>query len=164
MVLWNRPLIFGGIDKPANQAYIEAPMKESEREEARHWLETFTPLYERNESVITEIASLNDKSAPQNWDKAFSNENVSTLMTSIEPINALPKPKYKELRKLRGDYTGLVKACIHVGHLYLKSYYAGGLSRLTFSKMVFWTTHAHNLLGDCVKRLQKVRQEIEVTK
>jgi len=139
-------------------------MKESEREDARHWLEAFIPLYERNESAINEIASLNNESPPQDWDKAFSNENVSALMATIEPTKKLPKPKHKELRKVKRDYTDLVKTCLHVGHLYLKSYYAGGLSRLTFAKMIYWTTLAHNLFEDFLKRLQKVRQEIDINK
>ncbi len=112
-------------------------MKESEREEARHWLEALARLYEQNGVAIREIASLDTEKTPQAWDKAFSNANVSVLMTTIEPIKKLPKPKHKELRKVKRDYTDLVKACLHVGHLYLKSYYAGGLSRWTFSKMIF---------------------------
>jgi hypothetical protein len=138
-------------------------MKGLEREEARNWLEAFTPLYQRSEAVIREISSLRTDSPPQNWDEAFSNENVSILMTTIEPINELANPKYKELGKLREDYTGLVKTCSYVRQLYLKSYYAGGLSRITLTKMVYWTTLAHNLLKDFLKRLQKVRHEIEVT-
>jgi hypothetical protein len=82
-------------------------------------------------------------------------------LTSIEPVKNLPKPKYKELRKLRSDYTNLVANCLKAGHLYLKSYYAGGLSRLTLAKMVLWTSFANTRLEDFLKRLQKVRQEIE---
>ncbi|MFC1957011.1 hypothetical protein ACFLVY_01780 [Chloroflexota bacterium] len=138
-------------------------MKDSEREAAKHWLEALTPLYEKNEAAIHEIASLNTESPPQDWDQAFSNENVSVLTTSIKPVKKLPKPKHKELRKLRNDYKNLVADCIKAGHLYLKSYYAGGWSRLTLAKMVFWTGFANTRLEDFLRRLDKVRQEIEAT-
>ena len=137
-------------------------MKESEKEEARHWLEGLTRLYEQNEVAIREIASLRLESSPQDWDKAYSNANVSTLISAIQPIKELPKPKPKELRKLKECYTDLVSTCLKAGHLYLKSYYAGDLSRVRYSQMIFWTTFSEGLLKDFQKTLEKVRQEIKV--
>ena len=40
-------------------------MKESEKEEARRWLEGLIRLYEQNESAFREIAGLDHKSAMQ---------------------------------------------------------------------------------------------------
>ena len=59
--------------------------------------------------------------------QAYSNANVRTLMSAIEPIKELPKPKPKELRKLKECYTDLVACCLKAGHLYLNAYYAGDL-------------------------------------
>lgn len=137
-------------------------MKESEREEARRWLEGLTRLYEQNEVALREIASLNTESSPEDWDKAFSNENAAALMNAIEPIKELPKPKNKELRKLKDCYRDLVSTCLKAGHLYLKSYYAGDLGRVRYSQMIFWTTFSEGLLKDFQKKLEKVRQEIKV--
>jgi hypothetical protein len=161
MALRGKPFVFGGIDKLTNQAYIEAPMKESEREEAGQWLELLMPLYERSEAAIREIAGLDNESTAQDWDKAFSNVNCSTLLSTMEPLEKLPKPKYKELRKLKSDYKNLVKDCIGAGNMYLKSYYAGSIKRMTLATMVLMTGFARTRLEDFLKRLQKVRQEIE---
>ena len=137
-------------------------MKDSEKEEASHWLEKLTRLYEKNRVAITEIASLRTESPPQDWDKAYSNANVRALVSAIETIKELPKPKPKELRKLKDCYRDLVATCLKAGHLYLKSYYAGDLSRLRYSQMIFWTTFSEGLLKDFQKKLEKVRQEIKV--
>ncbi len=135
-------------------------MKDSEKEEASHWLEKLTRLYEKNRVAITEIANLNTESSPEDWDKAFSNENVAALMSATEPIKELPKPKNKELRKLKDCYRDLASTCLKAGHLYLKSYYAGDLSRGRYSQMIYWTTFSEGLLKDFQKKLEKVRQEI----
>ena len=136
-------------------------MKESEKEEARRWLEGLTRLYEQNEVAIREIASLRLESSPQDWDKAYSNANVSTLISAIQPIKELPKPKHKELRKLKECYTDLVATCLKAGHLYLKSYYAGDLSRFRYSKMIYWTSFSEGLLKSFQENLEKLRQEIK---
>ena len=142
----------------------EETMKDSEKEEASHWLEKLTGLYEKNRVAITEVASLNTESSSKDWDKAFSNENAAALMNAIEPIKELPKPKNKELRKLKDCYRDLASTCLKAGHLYLKSYYAGDLSRLRCSQMIFWTAASEDLLKDFQKNLEKVRQEIESNK
>ena len=139
-------------------------MKESEKEEARHWLAMLTRLHEQNEVAICEIANLRAESPPQDWDKAYSNANVRTLMSAIEPIKELPKPKPKELRKLKECYTDLVACCLKAGHLYLNAYYAGDFSRLRRSKMMYWASFANPLLEEFSRDLDKVRQEIEVSK
>ena len=137
-------------------------MKDSEKEEVSHWLEKLTGLYEKNRVAITEIASLNTESSPEDWDEAFSNENAAAPMNAIEPIKELPKLKNKELRKLKDCYRDLVSTCLKAGHLYLKSYYAGHLGRVRASQMIFWTTFSEGLLKDFQKNLEKVRQEIKV--
>ncbi len=129
-------------------------MKESEKEEASHWLEKVAHLYERNSVAIGEIANLNTESSPQDWDKAFSNENVAVLMSAIEPMKELPKPKNRELDKLKECYTDLVASCLKAGHLYLKSYDAGDLSRVGYSQMIYWTTFSEGLLKDFQKKLK----------
>jgi hypothetical protein len=139
-------------------------VKDSEKEEARRWLEGLTRLHEQNEVVIREIATLGPESTPQDWDKAYSNANVRALMGAIHPVKELPKPKQKELRKLKQCYTDLVSACIKAGHLYLKAYYDEHLGRIDYHKMIFWTSFANGLLEDFSRDLDKVRQEIEISK
>jgi len=139
-------------------------MKESEKEEARHWLEELTRLYEQDEVVIREIASLRPESSLQDWDKAYSNANVRALMSAMQPIKELPKPKPKELRKLKECYTDLVTFCLKAGHVYLNAYDAGDFSRSRRSKMMLWVSLVNPLLKDFSRDLDKVRQEIKVSK
>jgi len=139
-------------------------MKESEKKEARHWLAVLTRLYEQNEVAIRDTANLDTESSPQDWDKAFSNVNVRALISAIHAVKELPKPKQKELRKLQQCYTDLVSACIKAGHLYLKAYYDKHLGRIDYHKMIFCTSIAKGLFKDFSRDLDKVRQEIEVSK
>jgi hypothetical protein len=139
-------------------------MKDSEKEEARSWLERLTHLYEQNEVAIREIAGLQPESSQQEWDKTFSNANVSALIGAIEPTKSLPRPKPKELRKIKKCYTDLVACCLKAGHLYLKAYYAGDFSCLRRSQMMAWASLVNPLLKDFLRDLDRVRQEIEVNK
>lgn len=142
----------------------EAAMKESEKEEARHWLAVLTRLHEQNEVAICEIANLRAESPPQDWDKAYSNANVRTLMSAIESIKELPKPKPKELRKLKERYTDLVAFCLKAGHLYLNAYYAGDSSRLQHSKMMFWASLVNPLLEEFSRDLDNLCGKLEFKK
>ena len=85
-------------------------------------------------------------------------------MSAIQPIKELPKPKHKELRKLKECYTDLVATCLKTGHLYLKAYYDKHLGRIDYHKLIFWASIAKQLFEDFSRDLDKVRQEIEVSK
>jgi len=139
-------------------------MKDSEKEEARRWLAVLTRLYEQNEVAIRDTANLDTESSPQDWDKAYSNANVRALISAKYAVKELPKPKQKELRKLKQCYTDLVSACVGAGHLYLKAYYDEHLGRIDYHKMIFWTSIAKRLFEDFSRDLDKIRQEIEVSK
>ena len=117
-------------------------MKESEKEEARRWLEGLIRLYEQNESAFREIAGLDHKSAMQDWDKAYSNENVRNLLSAKQVLEeeVFPKSKHKDLNKLRNCFSHLVSACCGAGTVYLKSYYAGNISRKAHAGMVYFTS------------------------
>lgn len=142
----------------------EEAVKESEKTEARIWAMKLMSLWEQTEVPIRAIAKLETKSSVQDWDKAFSNENSAALMNAIEPAKELPRPKQRELRKLKGCYTDLLATCLKVGHLYLKSYYAGNLSRFGYSKMIFWTSFANDLLKEFLSGVDKVFHELDASK
>lgn len=137
-------------------------MNEDEKEEARRWLESLIRLYKQNESAFHEIASLDHKSVLQDWDKVYSNENARNLLRAKQILEeeVLPKSKHKSLKKLRGCFSRLVTTCCTAGTLYLKSYYAGDISRKRHAEMIFFTSFVEGLIKDFERKLHEVRQEI----
>jgi hypothetical protein len=133
-------------------------MPKEEVEDARRWLNKLIQIYDRTKSVINEIVELDMDSDARDWNRVFSNENVLVLTQAIEPIKDLPKPKQKKLRKLKQDYIDLLQCCLKAGHLYLKAYYNGHLSRLNYSKLIYWTSLAGGILKTFKKELYKVNQ------
>jgi len=115
------------------------PVKESDREEAGRWLETFTSLYEQSSVFIHCITDkVNADGLPA--DLAALPEVVQKLSPLLKSVRELPRPRQRELRRLKKDLKLTIDACIKAGKWRIK--YSRKASRFRLSATVFWTSLA----------------------
>ena len=110
-------------------------MKESEKEESRVHINVLWESYKNTELAMREIVSIVNK--PDNWTSAFSDDNVWALMTAVQPLKNLSKPKSRELRKLLKTYEDLINVRLLARHYYLAFKNSGNMSKIQLSKIIY---------------------------
>ncbi len=114
-------------------------MKEADREEARRWLETLMPLCEQASVFIHSVTDkVNADGLPT--DLAALPEVILKLSPILKSANKMPKPRAKELRRLRKDFKLTLDACIKASKWRIK--HSRKASRIRLSATVFWTSLA----------------------
>jgi hypothetical protein len=113
-------------------------MKEVDREEAEKWLKTFMILYQQASALTHKISEVNADGLPS--DLTALKEASEKLPPILKSVKEMPKPKEKELRRLKKDLRLTVDACIKAGKWVIKLNQKP--SRFRFSVAVFWTSLA----------------------
>lgn len=130
-------------------------MKDVDREETERWLKAFMPLYEQAAALIHKIAKIDADGMPT--DLATLVEGNEKLPPILKSVKELPKPKEKELRKLKKDFQDVLDACIKAGGWGVKL--IQDPNRVRFANIVFWTTFASGLMESFSKRLTLLSKE-----
>ncbi len=114
-------------------------MKELDREEVEWWLETFMPLYEQASASIHRVTGkVNADGLPA--DLTALPEVILKLSPILKSVNKMPKPRAKELRRLKKDFKLTLDACIKASKWRIK--HSQRASRIRLSATVFWTSLA----------------------
>lgn len=114
-------------------------MKEAAREEAGRWLETFMPLCEQASVFIHSVTDNVDTDGLPT-DLAVLPEVILRLSPILKSIREMPKPRAKELRRLKKDFKLTLDACIKASKWAIK--HSRKASRIRLSATVFWTSLA----------------------
>jgi hypothetical protein len=125
-------------------------MKDVEREERAQWLKAFMPLYEQAAPLIRNIAKKVDADGLRT-DVGSLVEGYEKLPPILQSVKEIPKPKEKELRKLKKDFEDLLVSCIRAGEWGIK--FVQDPSRIRFGSIVFFTSVANGLMESFSKRL-----------
>ena len=124
-------------------------MKEIDKEEAEQWLKIFMPLYEQAIMLTPKIPEVDSDGVPT--DVTALREISIKLLPVLKSLKEMPKPKNKELRRLRKDLKLTLDACISAGKWGIKLNQKS--SRLRFSVTVFWTSLAISFKKSLSKKL-----------
>ena len=130
-------------------------MKEAVREETERWLKGFMPLYQQAATLIHKIAKFDAEGLPTDLPTLLDG-NVK-LPPILKSVKELPKPKEKELRKLKKDFENVLDACIKASEWGVK--FSQDQSRIRLSMIVFQTTAAIEFMKSFSKRLTLLSKE-----
>jgi hypothetical protein len=125
-------------------------MKGVDREAREEWLKAFMPLYEQAAPLIRNIAKKVDADGLQT-DVGSLVEGYEKLPPILQSVKEIPKPKEKELRKLKKDFEDLLYSYIRAGEWGIK--FVQDPSRIRFGSIVFFTNVANGLMESFSKRL-----------
>jgi hypothetical protein len=104
--------------------------------EAGRWLDMLLPLYRQATGYINLVADdVSDAGTPANL--AALPEVIQRLSPIRKAVIELPRPKDRELRRLKKDFKLALDACIKAGKWDLKLEQKA--SRLRLAMTVFWT-------------------------
>ena len=124
-------------------------MKNVDSEEAERWLKAFMPLYEQAATLTHKISEVDNDGVPT--DLTALREINAKLPPILKSVKEMPKPKSKELRRLKKDFKLALDACIKASKWRLKQ--SQKSSRFRFSVTVFWTTLAIGFMESLSKKL-----------
>ena len=124
-------------------------MKEIDRDDAKRWLRTFMSLYEQAIMITPKISEVDSDGVPT--DVTALREISIKLLPILKSLKEMPKPKNKELRRLRKDFKLTLDAYISASKWGTKLNQKS--SRFRFSTTVFWTTLANNFMESLSKKL-----------
>ena len=114
-------------------------MKEVDREEAERWLEAFKTLCEQASVFIHSVTGkVNADGLPT--DLTALPEVILRLSPILKSVNKVPKPRHRELRRLKKDLKLTLDACIKASKWRIK--HSRKASRIRLSATVFWTSLA----------------------
>lgn len=131
-------------------------MKETDREEAKRWLQAFMPLYEQAATITHNIAQVNADGLPT--DLTTLREINAKLPPILKSAKEMPKPKDKELRRLKKDFRLTLDACIKASKWRAKLNQKP--NRVRFSVTVFWTSLANSFTESMSKRLALLSEHL----
>jgi hypothetical protein len=125
-------------------------MKEADREEAGRWLETFMPLCEQASVFVHRVTDkVNADGLPT--DLAALPEVILRLSPILKSVNKIPKPRHRELRRLKKDLKLTLGACIKASKWRVK--HSRKASRIRLSATVFWTSLAISFSESLARKL-----------
>lgn len=130
-------------------------MKEVDKEETERWLKAFMPIYEQSATLIYKIAKIDAEGLPADLPTLM--EGNAKLPTILKSVKDLPKPKEKELHKLKKDFENVLDACIKAGGWGVKL--SRDPNRVRFSNIVFWTSMASSFMESLSKRLASLSEK-----
>ena len=130
-------------------------MKGVDREERAQWLKAFMPLYEQAARLIRNIAKVGADGLPTDVESLI--EGYEKLPPILQSVKEIPKPKEKELRKLKKDFEDLLYSCIRAGEWGIK--FAQDPSRISFANIVLFTNFANGLMESFSKRLAPLAEK-----
>lgn len=131
-------------------------MKETDRKEAERWLQAFMPLYEQATTITHNIAQVNADGLPT--DLTTLREINAKLPPILKSAKEMPKPKDKELRRLKKDFRLTLDACIKASKWRAKL--SQKPNRVRFSVTVFWTSLANSFMESLSKRLASLSEHL----
>ena len=131
-------------------------MKETDRKEAERWLQAFMPLYEQATTITHNIAQVNADGLPT--DLTTLREINAKLPPILKSAKEMPKPKDKELRRLKKDFRLTLDACIKASKWRAKL--SQKPNRVRFSVTVFWTSLANSFMESLSKRLALLSEHL----
>ena len=132
-------------------------MKELDREEAERWLKAFMLLYEQAANLIHNISEVNADGLPT--DLTALMEMGIKLPPILKSVKEMPKPKEKELRRLKKDFKLTLDACISASKWGIK--HSQKANRFRFSVTVFWTSLAISFTESLSKRLALLSEHLD---
>jgi hypothetical protein len=124
-------------------------------------LNKFLPIYNEAKSKIDEIIDFDVLSDNLDFDNVTINIKqvilaATNLKFILDTINdELPKPKDKELRKIRKDFLDVLTACVSNGAMWLEYSRAPG-SKIQRQKIVYFWSMAKGInkhLSDRITRI-----------
>ncbi len=130
-------------------------MKEEDKEKTEHWLQEFMTLYKQADTLIHKIAEVDADGTPTDLTTLL--EGYEKLPPILKSVKEIPKPKEKELRKLKRELQDILDACIKASEWGVKL--AQDPNRVRFANIVFWTTFASGLMESFSKRLTSLSAE-----
>jgi len=131
-------------------------MKEIDREGAEQWLKTFMSLYEQTIIITPKISEVDSDGMPTDV-TALIEINIK-LLPILKSLKEMPKPKNKELRRLRKDFKLTLDACITAGKWGIKLNQKS--SRFRFSVTIFWTSLAISFKKSLSKKLASLPEHL----
>jgi len=132
-------------------------MKEVDREEAERWLKTFMSLYDQAATLTQNIAQVDADGLPT--DLTALKEIGIKLPPILKSVKEMPKPKGKELRRLKKDFKLTLDACISASKWGIK--HSQKPNRVRFSVTVFWTSLAISFTESLSKRLALLSEHLD---
>ena len=130
-------------------------MKDVDSEEREQWLKAFLPIYENSANLIQKIAKIDADGSPTDVETLI--EGYEKLPPILQSVKEIPKPKEKELRKLKKDFEDLLYSCIRAGEWGIK--FVQDPSRIRFANIVFFTNFANGLMESFSKRLSSLSEK-----
>jgi len=134
---------------------MRGDMKDVDREERAQWLKAFMPLYEQAAPLIRNIAKVDADGSPTDVGNLI--EGYEKLPPILQSVKEIPKPREKELRKLKKDFEDLLYSCIRAGEWGIK--FVQDPSRIRFASIVFFTNAANGLMESFSKRLAALSEK-----
>lgn len=131
-------------------------MKEIDREEAQRWLKLFIPLYEQAATLTHNIAQVNADGLPT--DLTSLREISIKLPPILKSVKEMPKPKSRELRRLKKDFKLALDACIKASKWRIKQ--SQKSNRFRFSVTVFWAALAISFMESLSKKLALLSEQL----
>jgi hypothetical protein len=131
-------------------------MKEIDREETEQWLKTFMSLYQQAIMATPKISEVDRDGVPT--DVTALREISIKLLPILKSVKEMPKPKNKELRRLKKDLKLTLEACISASKWGIKLNQKS--SRLRFSTTIFWTSLAISFKESLSKNLAALTQNL----
>jgi hypothetical protein len=131
-------------------------MKEIDREEVERWLQKIMPLYEQTAILTQNIAQVNADGLPT--DLTALREISIKLPPILKSVKEMPKPKSKELRRLKKDFKLALDACISASKWRIKQ--SQKSSRFRLSVTVFWTSLAIDFMESLPKSLASLTEHL----
>jgi hypothetical protein len=141
-----------GVEIPQN---CGKTIKDVDGEEAERWLKAFMSVYEQAAISIHKIAELDADGFPA--DLITLLEGSVKLPPMLKCVKEIPKPKEKELRKLKQDSEHVLDACIKASEWGVKL--SQDRNRARLSNIVFWTSMAISSTDSLSKRLGSLTQK-----
>lgn len=137
-------------------------VNQEEREGMEEWLKEFMPLYEKATPFIQKIIKINadvDAATLKSGIDAIL-EGYQELSLTFYQVKALPKPKEKELRKLKQNFEDVLKCCGSARKCLTEV--AQPINRFTVAKLVFWTGMAKGQMEDISKILVPISRAFKL--
>lgn len=129
-------------------------MNELSREDEL-WLQEFMLLYQKDDTLVQKIVKVDANGSPADLQTLI--KGYEKLPSILQAIKELPKPKEKELRKLKDNYRDVLVSCIKAGDWAIKL--TQDPSRVRFANIVLFTTLASGIMEKVSKRLLSLSKE-----